>query len=43
MKETAQSLPVIAQQNINDKDFLLNYFEETTENLGNELSGLSEF
>lgn len=35
-------LPLTAQQNTNDKDFLLNYFEETTENLENQISGLSE-
>ncbi len=35
-------LTVNAQQNANDKDFLLNYFEETVENLKNEISGLSE-
>ncbi|MBZ9729678.1 DinB family protein [Salegentibacter sp. JZCK2] len=36
------SLPLAAQQNTNDKDFLLNYFEETTQNLENEISGLSK-
>lgn len=36
------SLPLTAQQNTNDKDFLLNYFEETTKNLEDKISGLSE-
>lgn len=36
------SLPLAAQHNTNDKAFLLNYFEETTNNLENEISGLSK-
>ena len=36
------SLPLTAQQTTNEKDFLLNYFEETSENLEKEISGLSE-
>ncbi|PKD17212.1 hypothetical protein APR41_07220 [Salegentibacter salinarum] len=36
------SLPLTAQQNTNNKEFLFNYFEETTEQLEDEISGLSE-
>lgn len=36
------SLPITAQHNTNDKEFLLNYFEETIENLENEIRGLSK-
>lgn len=36
------SLPLTAQQKTNDKDFLLNYFEETTKDLENKISGLSQ-
>jgi uncharacterized damage-inducible protein DinB len=35
-------LPLTAQQNTNNNEFLLNYFEDTTENLQEEISGLSE-
>ena len=35
-------LPITAQQNTNNNEFLLNYFEETTVNLQDEISGLSE-
>ncbi|PRX47347.1 DinB family protein [Salegentibacter salegens] len=36
------SMPLTAQLNTNNKEFLFNYFEETTEHLKNKISGLSE-